>query len=75
MENSPPGIHTMPSGARPGGGVLFSIVTANADAIDGVLEGVVIPGFERIELKASAAPLMNAAAKAIRIQFLFDRVN
>ena len=32
MENSPPGIQTMPSGASPGGGVLFSTVGRNAGA-------------------------------------------
>jgi len=31
IENSPPGIQTMPSGAWPGAGVLFGIVGANVD--------------------------------------------
>jgi len=31
IENSPPGIHTMPSGAFVGGGVLLGIVGAKAD--------------------------------------------
>src|SRR5262245_295667 len=31
IENSPPGIHTMPSGAGVGGGAWFGIVAANAE--------------------------------------------
>jgi hypothetical protein len=34
MENSPPEIHTIPSGALPGGEFLFGIVGANADDSD-----------------------------------------
>jgi hypothetical protein len=29
IENSPPGIHTMPSGARPGGRLALTVVVAN----------------------------------------------
>lgn len=34
IENSPPGIHTIPSGALPGGEFLFGIVDSNADDSD-----------------------------------------
>src|SRR5262245_8515673 len=33
MENSPPGIHTMPSGALPAGGFLFATVGSNSPAL------------------------------------------
>jgi len=34
MENSPPGIHTMPSGAGAGAAVLLGIVGANAEFVE-----------------------------------------
>src|SRR5450432_3298138 len=33
MENSPPGIHTMPSGALAGAGVMLGTVAANGEAL------------------------------------------
>src|SRR4051794_44698 len=44
MENSPPGIHTMPSGARPGAGILFSTVGKNNERFSQEVSGI---GLER----------------------------
>ena len=59
IENSPPGIHTMPSGAGPGGGCLFSTVGRNpADGATSTGDGV-----DRVSVKARiAAPAIATAA-------------
>jgi hypothetical protein len=54
MENSPPGIHTMPGGVGPGGGDLFSTVGRNEEPSSGAAgdaataTGVVVTRFERV---------------------------
>jgi hypothetical protein len=64
MENSPPGIHTMPSDAWPGGDVLFSTVGANKE---GLSEGS--SGF-RLGRKALNAMIVRAAKLSrITVQF------
>ena len=57
IENSPPGIHTMPSGAGPGGGFLFSTVGRNRFDVAASTAGSAgsADGLGRVAVKATIA--------------------
>ncbi len=57
IENSPPGIHTMPSGAGPGGGFLFSTVGRNRFDVAASAAGSawLADGLGRVAVKATIA--------------------
>src|SRR4030095_9558446 len=54
IENSPPGIHTMPSGADPGGVPVFAAVSTNADVSGIAVAAGVGVSRERVALTAYA---------------------
>src|SRR6266446_6408598 len=64
IENSPPGIHTMPSGLEPGAGVLLGMVGAKdeASALCGVPELETGTGVGRDLTNATTPATTNAAA-------------
>src|SRR5258707_14625049 len=72
IETSPPGIHTMCSGAGAGGGVLFETVGANAEpgsacSLAGLDEAEAEPSGERNRMKA---PMPAAIATAANIHHI-----
>src|SRR5678815_647918 len=72
MENSPPGIQTMPSGAGPGGRVALSTVGTNTDEAceaprAGITDGLASPSLYQ---KAASAAVANA--NALHVHLLRD---
>src|SRR6188474_639321 len=65
IENSPPGIHTMPSGATAGGRVGLGTVGRNAEAVEvgcGSAESCEAGGLVRVRRKASTTKRATATA-------------
>src|ERR1700690_2177747 len=73
MENSPPGIHTMPSGAGPVAGVLFGTVGAKADttAAGGL---VALSSAKADALQTSVARPTRTAAWRFRMQMVWGNI-
>jgi hypothetical protein len=71
MENSPPGIQTIPSGTGPGTGVLFSAVSTNVSAVS-IPSDIIIAGVELIARFATAAPMV-VTTTAAHAQFTARR--
>ena len=71
IENSPPGIHTMPSGAGPRAGVLFGTVGAKGDAAGADGSAAVTPASadrEGAKARQAATPArVPASAAVIRV--------
>jgi hypothetical protein len=61
MENSPPGIHTMPGGGFPGARCGFATVGWNVDAAD-----TLVVGCERAAESHHATPPITASASSTR---------
>src|SRR5262245_30761390 len=66
MENSPPRIHTIPSGAGSGGVVVFAAVGRKTDALVVAVEPIWTAGVERTVMPASIAVVMMIAATLLR---------
>jgi hypothetical protein len=64
MENSPPGIHTIPSGAGPGGVPVFELVCTNVDAGIGMSAAGVDICLDRVVVQANAAAPAKAKSAA-----------
>src|SRR4051812_20142763 len=67
MENSPPGIHTIPSGAGPGGGPLLGTVGANAASRSGAATACGTALCPQASSRIAAAPAVAPQPRLLRI--------
>src|SRR5258706_5870539 len=70
MENSPPEIHTMPSGATLGGAVVFGIVGRNADEAAVLFVCAGVSACRTTALQANAVARANATLGHVIFKFV-----